>query len=148
MKLYHLSTENLNNKVLIPKIPYNILTKLGVENNTIPRVSFSPTISHAILAIGFNRIKSGSKTYNVYEPENYKDIKIITDNDLDTKRYVPDVDKTKEHWVVSNVKIKYVGKIKILKPKNEFILITWGPNQDQKIKNYFWEYKVLDGDIS
>ena len=147
MRLFHISAANLDGKKLIPKIPENILTKMGVENNTIPRISFAPSIKYALLAIGYNRIKAGPKALMVFEPSDYKMIKSIDNTQLSRKGYVPDVDKTKEHWVINSVKIKYVGKIKIIRPTKKFVEIRWGPQRGQVLKNYFWEYKVLDGDI-
>jgi hypothetical protein len=146
MKLYHLSTDDLDQQTLEPKVPDNILTKLGIENNTIPRVSFAPEIKYALLAIGYNRIKESTlKIFNVYEPDNYKTIKILTSKELESKDYVPDVDKTKEVWILNNVKLKYVGKIKVLNRTKEFISIKLGQNRE--LKNYYWNYKVIDGDL-
>lgn len=145
MRLFHISSKNLDGRVLTPKIPNNILTKLGVENNTIPRVSFALDVKHAILAIGYNRIKKGSKILNAYEPENYRNIKLRHSEYLTANGYVPDADETQETWVLNSVKLKYAGKIKIIKQAKEFVRIKLPGNQE--IKNYYWEYKVLDGDI-
>jgi hypothetical protein len=145
MRLFHISSSNLNGKTLTPKVPDNILTKMGIENNTIPRVSFAPDVKHAILAIGYNRIKTGPKILNVYEPENYRTIKLRHSDYLTANGYVPDADETLETWILNSIKLKYAGKIKIIKPTKEFVRIKLPGNQE--IKNYYWEYKVLDGDI-
>lgn len=147
MRIYHISSNDLHEKILIPKIPQNILTKLGVENNTIPRISFSPSISHSLLAIGSNRIRQGPKVLNVFEPSNYSKIKTISNKELQKKRYVPDADKTKEVWVINSIEVKYCGKIQIIKQSNKFITIKFGPQKEHIIKNYFWEFKIIDGDI-
>ena len=142
MKLYHISSNDLNGKILQPKIPSNILTKIGAEDNKTPRVSFAPTIDHALLAIGFNRLKSGPKLLNVYEPTAYKNI--VTDKQLDSKGFVPDANKTKEHWITKPVRLKYVGKIRLIKPSKKFVEVRAG---SIKLKNYYWEYKVIVGDL-
>lgn len=146
MRLFHASSNDLNNTLLTPKIPSNILTKLGVENGSIPRVSFAPDVKHCLLAIGYNRIKSGPKILNVYEPNNYKLIKAIHSNDLFKKNYVPDANKTLEVWVLNKVRVVYAGKIKIIRPTKKYIEVSL-PTGD-KMKNYYWEYKVLDGDLT
>lgn len=145
MKLFHISSNDLNNKIITPKIPDNILTKMGIENNSIPRISFAPEIKYSLLAIGYNRLKSGPDILNVYEPDNYRSLKIIDSKELDQKGYVPDAKRTREVWVLNNVKFKYLGKIKIIKPKKEFVKIDLPGGQS--IKNYFWEYKVIDGEF-
>ena len=145
MRLFHISSKNLDGRVLIPSVPSNILTKLGVEDNKTPRLSFAPSVNYAILAIGYNRIKSGPKILDVFEPEDYKKLKIIKDKELSIKGLVPDADKTKEHWILNRIRVKYAGQIKIIKPTNKFIEIIISPSS--KIKNYYWEYKVMDGDL-
>jgi len=146
MRLFHASARDLNNKVLTPTIPDNILTKLGVENSDIPRVSFAPDVKHCLLAIGYNRIKNGPKILNVYEPENYRTVKAIHSADLVRRNYVPDADKTLEVWVINKVKVVYTGKIKIISPTRDYVEISL-PTGD-KLKNYYWKYKVLDGDLN
>lgn len=145
MRLYHISSDNIDEKILDPRIPNNILTKIGAENNTIPRISFATEIKYALLAIGSNRLENGLKILYVFEPTDYKKIKILTDKEISEKGYVPDVEKTKEHWILNKTKVKYCGKIQLLNKTNKFIEIKFG---SLKIKNYFWNYKVLDGDIS
>jgi len=145
MRLFHISYNKLNGIVLKPTIPDNILTKVGVENNTIKRVSFAPTVDHALLAIGFNRLKTGPKVLDVFEPENYNSIKFLHNKHLKRKGYVPDADQTKEYWILNPVRVKYAGQIKLIKPKTKFVEIKI--NDRQKIKNYYWEYKVLDGNL-
>jgi hypothetical protein len=145
MRLFHISKSNLNGKTLSPTVPNNMFTKLGIEDNKIPRVSFAPTIDYALLAIGYNRLKEGPKELKVFEPDNYKVLKIMTPEELTRKRLVPDADKTQEYWVLNNVRVKYTGKIKLIKPASKFVEIDIG--QGNKIKNYFWEYKIVDGDF-
>jgi len=145
MRLFHISSKDLDGRVLVPKIPDNMFTKMGIENNTIPRISFAPDVKHAILGIGYNRIKNGPKILNVYEPENYTLIKLKHSDYLSANGYVPDADETLETWVISTVRLKYVGKIKIIKPTSKYIRIKLPGNQE--IKNYYWEYKVINGDI-
>jgi len=48
MRLFHISSKDLDGRVLVPKIPDNMFTKMGIENNTIPRISFAPDVKHII----------------------------------------------------------------------------------------------------
>lgn len=145
MKLFHISKNNLDGKTLSPTVPNNIFTKLGVEDNKTPRVSFAPKVDYALLAIGYNRIKEGPKILKVFEPQDYDRLKIITPKELSKRGLVPDADKTKEYWILNNTRVKYSGKIKIIRPTNKYVEVDVGGGN--KIKNYFWEYKILDGEF-
>lgn len=144
-KLYHLSQVDLNGKVIVPKIPNNLFTKLGIENNTIPRISFAPTISQCITAIGNNRIEGNpEKRYYVFEPDDYNKIKIISNEELIKRKLIIDAKQSGEIWVVSKVKFKEVGVIEVIKKEKLLYTIDYqgGPS-----KFYKWKYKVLDGGI-
>jgi len=145
MRLFHISSSDLDGETLTPKIPTNILTKLGVENANIPRVSFAPDIKHSLLAIGFNRIKSGPKQLNIFEPQNYRYIKAIYSGELFKRGYVPDADKTLEVWILNKVVVIYAGRIQVIKPTKEYVEIALPTGV--KLKNYYWQYKVLDGEF-
>ena len=49
MTLFHLSEKPLP-KIIYPRVPDNFLTQEGIEDNTIPRVCFSPSIVHCLMA--------------------------------------------------------------------------------------------------
>jgi hypothetical protein len=146
-RYYHVSTDNLNNKILYPRIPSNTYIDRGYENNTIPRISFALDIDHCLLALGKN-IKG--KVFNVYEPYDYNSIKVITNDELIKKQYTPDAKYTKEVWIVTKCKMKYIGKIKVINASNDFEIFKLGPGsmKDYTVKMYYWNYKIIDkGDI-
>lgn len=51
-EIYHVSKSNLNNKILVPRIPINYFTKNNYEDNTTKRVCFSKTIEGALMGLG------------------------------------------------------------------------------------------------
>jgi len=145
-KLYHLSQHDLNGKTLTPKIPSNIFTKIGKEDDTIPRVSFAPTISQCITAIGNNRIEGNpEKRYYVFEPEDYDKIKITSNKELIKRNLIADAKMSGEVWVISDVKLKEVGVIEVIKKLDLVYQIKDDPHPPFKF--YKWKYKVLDGDL-
>ncbi len=78
-RFFHISTNDLNNKILKPKIPFNTFIESGYENKTIPRISFSTSVDYCLMALGKN-IKG--YIFNVYEPYDYKNIKIINNDEI------------------------------------------------------------------
>jgi GNAT superfamily N-acetyltransferase len=135
---YHISEENLIGKTLSPKVPENYMTKKGYEDNKIKRVSFSETIDGALLGISQD-IKG--KIFYVYEPENYN-IKTLSNKEIVSKKYVPDAHLSKELWVLEDVKLKKVGKIKVIKAKPNPETYTYGDNIKAQI--YYWEYEWIE----
>ena len=140
-KLFHLSNKNLDNQIIEPRIPNNFMTKLGYEDNPIPRISFAPSIQNCILGIGFNKIKEGNKIYYVLEPADYKSIKIIYNKELVEKNLTPDAQITKEVWVTNDCLLKYSGTIRITTPTKKHETVYF--RGKEITKQYYWNYKVL-----
>ena len=134
MKLYFLSENNMDNKVLIPRVPKNFLTINGYEDNTTPRVCFSESISGALAALSQNL--------------NNKELYVHTTIDDNVKfsrpsiKDVPDVMITKERWVKQPVKIKCIGKIIAKdngKPGEKY---KYGDNKIAIL--YTWDYEWIN----
>lgn len=129
--IYHLSQDNLGEKILSPRIPSylhddeNMKKNQDVglyEKNSIPRVSFSSDIQGCLRAIipdlnanpEMKNMYLG-KTLYVHVPENpYESYKRISNKEIIKNKYVFDAEFTKEEWVVEPVKLKCIGQIKIL----------------------------------
>jgi len=145
-KLYHLSQSDLDGKIIKPSVPSNIFTKLGLEDSKIPRISFASTISQCITAIGNNRIEGNpEKRYYVFEPEDYDKIKITSNKELIKRNLIADAKMSGEVWVISDVKLKEVGVIEVIKKLDLVYQIKDDPHPPFKF--YKWKYKVLDGDL-
>lgn len=132
-KLYHVSEENLNGKVLTPRIPDNFLTKHGYEENKTPRVSFSTSIDGCLVGLSQN-IKD--KEFFVFEPDDYSKIQVKGVN----VALVPDAQLTHEKWVTTSVKLKLVGKIKVHDAKDPALTYTYGPD-NTKAEMYAWNWE-------
>lgn len=104
--MYHLSTTNLNNKTLTPRIPKNYLIDNGFEDKTTKRVCFSPSIDKSLRAFSSNL--SGKVLY-VHIPDQECEVY------KPSVKEVPDVKITGEMWVKESVKLKCIGKIKVIK---------------------------------
>jgi hypothetical protein len=133
--MFHLSTENLDGKILVPKIPKNYFTENGYENSDIPRVCFSDTISNCIAALSTHR-KEGCYFY-VHEPISTNS-KIMSNQLIVKNNYVSDAHITKECWILEPVKIKCIGKVRLLSAIDEYITFNYG---EHSANLYFWNYE-------
>lgn len=130
MKLYHLSFSNLDNKVLHPRIPSNFLTKNGFENNTTKRVCFANSINKALIAFSMNL---EDKELFVHVPKTKPSkIKIPTISD------VPDSKITGEIWVMDDVELECIGKIKVTGWDGSEYTYKYG---NSVAELYGWNYK-------
>lgn len=133
VKVYHLSQSNLDGKTLFPKIPDNFLTKNGYEDSKTGRVCFAKSIDGSLRGLSQNltgkeyfvHIPDGK--YNIYTP---------------SIKEVPDAKITSEVWIKEPVKLKCIGKIKVIKDKGEDgIPYKYGDNTAEL---YDWEWKWIE----
>ena len=133
-KIYHLSESNLDGKILTPRIPENYMTKNGYEENKTPRISFSTSIDGCLIGISAN-LKN--KEFYIHEPENYSDITVKNI----TNSQVPDASLTKEVWVTTRVKLKVIGKIKVIDALDPPLTYKYGKNTAE---TYRWKWKNIN----
>ena len=131
--LFHLSTDNLDGKVLKPRIPSNYLINNGFEDGTIKRVCFSTSIDGCLSGMSSN-IKD--KEFYVHVPDEKVKVKVPS------KEQVPDVNITHERWILSDVKVKCIGKIKVFDAIDPGFTYTYGKNN--KATLYKWKYEWMD----
>lgn len=106
MRFLHLSEQELSERTLFPRIPRNRLTENGLEEGTIARVSFAPTVDQCLMAM-----YGGTDILYVYEPEMYGHLRIVENKDIVKECLVPDARLTGELWVTTPVKLKRIGVI-------------------------------------
>lgn len=130
--LYFLSQNNMDGKTLQPRIPDNFFTKNGYEDKTTKRVCFASSIDKCLMGLSMN---CTGKEFYVHVPTGNFDV--ITP----TKKQVPDSGITGEKWICEPVKIKCVGKIKVIgddnKPGKKF---TYGDDKEAELYGWNWEY--------
>lgn len=133
VKVYHLSQSNLDGKTLSPRVPSNYFTKNGYEDGKTARVCFAKSIDMCLRALSqkctdmelFVHIPDGK--YNIYIP---------------STKEVPDAKITSEVWIKEPVKLKCIGKIKVIKDKGEDgIPYKYGDNTAEL---YDWEWKWIE----
>lgn len=133
VKVYHLSQSNLDGKTLSPRVPSNYFTKNGYEDGKTARVCFAKSIDMCLRALSqkctdmelFVHIPDGK--YNIYIP---------------SAKEVPDAKITSEVWIKEPVKLKCIGKIKVIKDKGEDgIPYKYGDNTAEL---YDWEWKWIE----
>lgn len=133
VKIYHLSQSNLDGKTLSPRVPSNYFTKNGYEDGKTARVCFAKSIDMCLRALSqkctdmelFVHIPDGK--YNIYIP---------------STKEVPDAKITSEAWIKEPVKLKCIGKIKVIKDKGEDgIPYKYGDNTAEL---YDWEWKWIE----
>ena len=106
-KLYFISEQNINKNILFPRIPNNYFTQHGYEDNKHERVCFCKTIEKCLMALSMN---CKDLVFNVYEVDNVDDYQIFKPSTIE----VPDSNITGELWILTPVKIRFVGKIKCI----------------------------------
>ena len=134
MNLYHLST-NPGIQYLEPQIPSNYMTKHGFENDKIARACVAPSIEDCIVAINY---KKKGDIFFVYSPVGKPKIYQPTSDE------VPDVDITHEVWILNRVKVKMVGKIRILDPIEKPMKYYYGKNKEYHANLYGYNYEVIE----
>lgn len=142
IRLYHLSSRNIDGKTLVPRIPNNEFIKWGVEDGKTKRVCMGRSVGKCLVAIGRNL--TGQIMY-VYVP----DSTIPSDKIMyPTRKQVPDVHLTHEVWVMKNVKLKLVGKIKCIKGTKEHTLELDRKDTGEKYIGHpcEWDYEWLKED--
>ena len=129
--LYFISENNMDNKTLNPRIPNNYFTKNGFEDNKTKRVCFCSSVGNCLKALSMN---CKGKEFFVHIPTG--DFNVV----LPTKNQVPDSEITGEKWILNPVKIKCVGKIKVLDDdKQPGETFNYG-NNSAELYGWKWTY--------
>ena len=119
--------------LLNPRVPENYMTKNGFEDSETKRVCFAPTIDQCLMGLSQN-LKD--KEFYVYIPDG--DYKLY----YPSVKEVPDSKITNEIWIKEPVKVKLIGKIKVLsddgKSGKKF---KYGNNKEAEL--FGWNYKWI-----
>lgn len=115
--LFNISEHNMDNTVLMPRVPTNFFTKNGYEDSKTNRVCFSSSIDGSLMALSQN---ISGKEFYVHSPACKQ--KIYKPN----KSEVPDAHITDEVWVTTPTRIKCVGKVKVIGPTGSDINFKYG----------------------
>lgn len=138
LNLYFISEENLDDETLTPRIPDNFFTKKGFEDNTTPRVCFAPSISKCLMAISQ---KCDGMEFYVHTPLEISKADIYTPSALE----VPDVEITGEKWIKKPVKLRNIGKIRVLGDSGlDGHSFTYG---DKTAELYDWDWEWVSSDL-
>lgn len=132
-KLYWLSEEDLDGKIMKPRVPDNYFTRNGFEENKIKRLCFSPTVDQCLMAMSQNL---SGRTFYIYEPS--IPIKNVKKPNVGA---VPDSGITGELWVCEPVSIMKTGAIKVIGDDGkDGIPFAYGDNTAEL---YGWVYEKL-----
>ena len=127
--LFHLSMKPLKLKSMSPRVPDNFLVKHGYEDAKTKRISFTPSIDSALMAMSSN-LKD--KVLYVYAaPNNTPFVEPSVSQ-------VPDSGITKERWVLEPVQVYLIGKIKVSDATDETFTYKYGNNTAEL---YAWNWK-------
>ena len=105
--LYFLSDKDMGGKTLTPRVPSNYMTRNGYEDGETPRVCFAKSIDGALKGLSQNLT---GKEFYVHVPVAIDSKYLHTPS----KEEVPDASITTEMWYTRPVKIKTLGKIKVI----------------------------------
>lgn len=136
--VFYISTRNLDNLILKPKIPNNFLTQNNYEDSKTERICFCKTVDGAIM--GLSQRHKGTELF-VHVPEtpiNYYS---------PLQEEVPDCKITEEVWVKHPTKVRCIGKIKILDdaglPGHTY---TYG-NKTAELYDWDWDWVEKYSDV-
>jgi RimJ/RimL family protein N-acetyltransferase len=134
-ELYCISQEDLDGQTLEPRVPNNFFTKNGYEDGETPRVCFTPSVDQCLMAISQ---KCEGIEFYVFKPEEVPEENIYKP----TVEEVPDSEITDETWITCPVKLKKVGKIKVLGDSGlDGHPFNYG---DKTAELYDWDWEWLD----
>ena len=132
--LIFLSETNMDGMTLTPRIPRNFLTENGFEDNKTKRVCFAKSIDKCLMGLSMN---CKNKVFYVHVP--IGSFTVVHPNRIQ----VPDVDITGETWICEPVKIKCLGKIKVIGddgfPGRKY---TYGNGMEAELFGWKWKYIV------
>ena len=131
-RFYFLSKENMNGRILQPRIPNNYFTKNGYEDNTTKRICFAPSINQAIMGLSMN---CSGLEYYVHILDSECEVYVPTINE------VPDSEITGEVWIKRPVRVKCIGKIKILDSVGDGLSFNYG-DKTAELYKFKWKWIV------
>lgn len=135
---FFLSKNNMNDKVLIPRIPDNYMTRNGYEDNKTKRICFAPSVDQCLMALSM-KLPNEEMFVHIIDPNiDKKELEKITY--YPTQKQVPDVKITGEIWILKPIKVSCIGKIKVIGDAGEpGIPYTYG-NHTAELYKWNWEW--------
>jgi hypothetical protein len=134
--LFHIS-KNDRLEVLKPRIPDNIYTRKGYEENTIKRSCVSTDITGCLAAMGYN---IENEVFNVYIVTRPRDIKIVNNINIVKNNWVPDAALTKEAWLLKEAEVTKIGKIAVESAIDKVYKYILNDGQDAGLKYWNWDW--------
>lgn len=132
--LYHITFQKVGQRVWKPLLPAG--TELIPESSQelgeppIPRLSVSPTLEQCFRAVWPNVDKYFTKNkyphldFYVYQPIFNGEESVVTSETLTQNRWVWDAHVTGEHWILSPVKMRLLGKCRVLNTLDSGLLLV------------------------
>lgn len=131
--LYFISDKFINDTIM-PRVPSNYFTQNGFEDSIHERVCFCKTIDKCLMALSKN---CKDMVFYVYEVDNVDNYQVYQPNTEE----VPDSMITEELWILTPVKVKYIGKIRCIDSVlNDGYLFHYGV---ESATLYEWKYEWL-----
>ena len=138
--LYFVSSlGNLDNTIIYPEVPNNLLTRNGWEDTKTKRIVLYPSVSEALIGLGREgRSLKGAKLY-VYSPLAGFQESLIKPGIKDS----PIIIETGEYWYLSSIKLKLIAEIEVEKKiPGEEIIYHYGPRSTIGYL-YRWKWKEI-----
>lgn len=104
-RLFHVSPENLDGKVLFPKVPDNFLVRCGAEDGSTPRVCLAASIGDCLKGMGKNL---EGREFFVHAAKGSSQV-VRPDASM-----VPDAPLTGELWSLEPVALRFCCKTLVL----------------------------------
>ena len=111
--LYHLSSTNLDGKLLSPRSMEKWRVMEG-EDWRSKRVCFSSSIDGSLAALCTSMSCPFGETFYVHVPENLEDLFSKDNVYKPSTKKVPDADETGEFWAKAPCKMKCIGRVEVM----------------------------------
>lgn len=133
--IYLINKENLDNRVVIPKIPDNYFTQQGYEDGITRRIVFNSNINDGLK--GITGCNEGDKLY-IHVPVNKCTYYIPSINES------PECKITKEVWVRESTRVKCIGEIILEEVLTQGYKFKYGKNKTGELYEWIWEWTNND----
>ena len=132
--LYFVSSlPSLDNEIIHPRIPNNILVNNKFEDWKTPRICLYPSVDKALTAL--SQELSG-KTLYVYQPSGIFQDSLVKPN----LSQVPDSNLTDEYWYLRDLRLKFIAEIKVEDVKDNNLIYHYGPRSTiGKLSTWNWK---------
>lgn len=151
--LIHISFDPTLAGLWVPKLPVSLDNgeKSIYSEPDVPRICLAPSVKECFWAIYpnisnlFEHQNLPHMDFYVYAPEPESDVMVVTPETLTQQRLVLDAHVTNEHWVLCDITMRLIKKIRIYNP-GQCSFVSFRPFNDPAMKRLDLAPEVINID--